>query len=196
MKKYFLAFVLILMLNLSFAWDDCPFGRVNCTYPGECGRYIDTNNNGICDHSEPAPTTTESLNIEGTNTDNANTQLTEELIDEYVNISGKELKSYTIKDICNKYGINPNCLKEKLKIDVPDDTTFDEIKKIYGISPSAVKKAVVECMIEEGKIKLNTTQNTSDLNNNLDNKNDSIIDKIISFLFSTINLRELLFGWL
>ena len=192
MKKYFLVFALIfLMLNTIYAWNDCPFGRVNCTYPGECGRYIDTNHDGICDHSEPAPTTTESLSIEETNT-----QLTEELVDEYVNISGKELKSYTIKDICNKYDINPNCLKEKLKIDVPDDTTFDEIKEIYGISPSAAKKAVVECMIEEGKIKLNATQNTSDLNNNLDNKNDSIIDKIISFLFSTINLRELLFGWL
>jgi hypothetical protein len=191
MKKYFLAFALILMLNLSFAWDDCPFGRVNCTYPGECGRYIDTNNNGICDHSEPAPTTTESLSIEETNT-----QLTEELVDEYVNISGKELKSYTIKDICNKYGINPNCLKEKLKIDVPDDTTFDEIKKIYGISPSAVKKAVVECMIEEGKIKLNTIQNQTPNNTINNNKDISIIDKIISFLFSTINLRELLFGWL
>ena len=198
MKKLFTIFLLFTLLNLSFAWDDCPFGKVNCTYPGECGRYIDTNNNGICDHSEPSPITLENPNIDNNNINNANVELTEELIDEYVNISGKELKLYTIKEICDKYGINPNHLKEKLKINVPDDTTFDEIKKTYGISPSVVKKAIVECMIEEGKIKLNITQNqnTSNLNNNLDNKNRSIIDKIISFLFSTINLRDLLFGWL
>ncbi|EHP87755.1 hypothetical protein [Methanotorris formicicus] len=191
MRKLFAIFLLFSFLTFSFAWDDCPYGRVNCTYPGECGRYVDTNNNNICDHSEPAPTTSPNLN-----TNNANMELTEELIDEYVNISGKDLKSYTIKEICDKYNINPNCLKEKLKINVPDDTTFDEIKKIYGISPSVVKEAIVECMIEEGKIKLNITQNTSNLNYNLDNKNDSIVDKIISFLFSTINLRDLLFGWL
>lgn len=37
------------------AWLDCPFERINDSYPGQCPRYIDTNNNQICDHSEPAP---------------------------------------------------------------------------------------------------------------------------------------------
>ncbi|AIJ05975.1 hypothetical protein JH146_1132 [Methanocaldococcus bathoardescens] len=198
MRKFFAIFLFFSLLNLSFAWDDCPFGKTNssCYYPGECGRYIDTNNNGICDHSEPAPEANTNLNVQAI--DSNNIQLTEELIDEYVDISGKELKSYTIKEICNKYGINPKCLKEKLKIDVSDDTTFDEIKKIYGIPPSVVKEAIVECMIEEGKIKLNITQNSSDNGNIINNnsKNTSIIDEIISFLFSTINLRDLLFGWL
>lgn len=32
---------------------DCPFGLVNDPYPGECGRYVDQNENDICDHSEP-----------------------------------------------------------------------------------------------------------------------------------------------
>lgn len=31
----------------------CPFGRVNDPYPGQCKRYVDTNDNGICDLSEP-----------------------------------------------------------------------------------------------------------------------------------------------
>ena len=31
---------------------DCPYGEVNCTYPGNCGRFIDADNNDICDHSE------------------------------------------------------------------------------------------------------------------------------------------------
>lgn len=42
----------------------CPYGRVNC--PGVCGRFTDTNNDGICDLSQtiddktqaPAPTST------------------------------------------------------------------------------------------------------------------------------------------
>jgi len=38
-----------------YAWDDCPKGLVNDEYPGICPRYIDTDENGICDHSEPAP---------------------------------------------------------------------------------------------------------------------------------------------
>ena len=38
-----------------YAWDDCPKGLVNDPYPGSCSRYIDTDGNGICDHSEPAP---------------------------------------------------------------------------------------------------------------------------------------------
>ncbi|MBE9472097.1 MAG: hypothetical protein IMY75_08345 [Chloroflexi bacterium] len=31
----------------------CPFGKVNDPYPGTCGRYVDANENGICDLSEP-----------------------------------------------------------------------------------------------------------------------------------------------
>jgi len=38
-----------------YAWEDCPKNKVNDPYPGDCARYIDTDNNGICDHSEPAP---------------------------------------------------------------------------------------------------------------------------------------------
>lgn len=31
---------------------DCPFGKINCEFPGECGWYIDTNQDKICDHSQ------------------------------------------------------------------------------------------------------------------------------------------------
>lgn len=44
--------------STALAWDDCPKGVVNDPYPGLCSRYIDTNGDGICDHSQPAPTTT------------------------------------------------------------------------------------------------------------------------------------------
>jgi len=41
----------------ALAWDDCPRDMVNDPYPGACSRYVDTNNDGICDHSQPEPTT-------------------------------------------------------------------------------------------------------------------------------------------
>lgn len=53
MKKIF--FLLFILATASAQWDDCPFGEVNDSYPGDCGRYIDTNDDGICDHSQPEP---------------------------------------------------------------------------------------------------------------------------------------------
>ncbi|MDP2750208.1 MAG: 4Fe-4S binding protein [Nanoarchaeota archaeon] len=32
--------------------SDCPWGTVNCSYPGDCGLYTDDNSNKICDYSE------------------------------------------------------------------------------------------------------------------------------------------------
>jgi hypothetical protein len=37
------------------AWEDCPLGMANDPYPGACPRYIDTNEDGICDHSQADP---------------------------------------------------------------------------------------------------------------------------------------------
>lgn len=51
--------VILLAPSVSYAWDDCPLGVTNCTYPGECSKYVDTNNDGICDHSQPAPISTD-----------------------------------------------------------------------------------------------------------------------------------------
>lgn len=50
------SFYFIFFAKATFSWFDCPFGKVNDPYPGSCFRYVDTNNNKICDHSEPAPT--------------------------------------------------------------------------------------------------------------------------------------------
>jgi hypothetical protein len=36
-------------------WDSCPRGEVNDPFPGDCNLYIDTNNDGYCDRSQPAP---------------------------------------------------------------------------------------------------------------------------------------------
>jgi hypothetical protein len=56
MKKIiFFGLIILLAMNYSFAWDDCPYGLINDPFPGECSKYIDTNNNNICDHSEKEP---------------------------------------------------------------------------------------------------------------------------------------------
>ena len=37
------------------AWENCPFGEINEPFPGTCGRYTDSDNDNICDLSQPAP---------------------------------------------------------------------------------------------------------------------------------------------
>jgi hypothetical protein len=54
-----------------FAWNNCPYGVIDDPFPGQCPRYIDTNNNGFCDLSE-SPT---SANITN-NSSNQNQQNT------------------------------------------------------------------------------------------------------------------------
>jgi hypothetical protein len=41
--------------SLVVAWENCPFGEINEPFPGTCGRYTDTDNDGICDLSQPSP---------------------------------------------------------------------------------------------------------------------------------------------
>jgi hypothetical protein len=57
MKYAFAACVFLFSLTAS-AWEDCPSGLINDTYPGDCGRYTDTNADSLCDYSQTRPTTT------------------------------------------------------------------------------------------------------------------------------------------
>ncbi len=52
-----LIFLILLLYSASTvsAWDNCPFGEINETYPGTCGRYTDTDHDNICDLSQPPP---------------------------------------------------------------------------------------------------------------------------------------------
>lgn len=57
MKKALLIIALFTLLTQprrAFAWNDCPRGLINDPYPGTDSNYIDTNNDGICDHSQAA----------------------------------------------------------------------------------------------------------------------------------------------
>ena len=57
MKRIILAITILSIAATAnaVAWDDCPFGLEDETYPGTCPRYIDTNKDGICDHSQSEP---------------------------------------------------------------------------------------------------------------------------------------------
>lgn len=53
----FICFSFLFLTSMSIsAYDDCPYGIENDPYPGICGRYIDRDNDGICDHSQSEPT--------------------------------------------------------------------------------------------------------------------------------------------
>jgi hypothetical protein len=58
-KIVVLVSIILLITNIgipqTLAWNNCPFGVVNDPYPGLCGRYIDTDNDQICDLSQPSP---------------------------------------------------------------------------------------------------------------------------------------------
>ena len=44
--------IIIITLIPTISATDCPFEEENCVYPGDCGRYIDSDNNQLCDYSE------------------------------------------------------------------------------------------------------------------------------------------------
>lgn len=54
-KMICILLLLILIPSAVLAWDDCPRGEVDCPSPGECNRYIDTDNDKTCDRSQLAP---------------------------------------------------------------------------------------------------------------------------------------------
>ncbi|MCK5475906.1 MAG: hypothetical protein KAI71_04980 [Candidatus Pacebacteria bacterium] len=72
MKKIiFVLLFLVLSPVTVLAWDDCPYNEIDCPIPGECNRYVDTDNDKICDHSQLAP---EDRNTEITNTQETNNE--------------------------------------------------------------------------------------------------------------------------
>jgi len=71
MKKIIFALLSILIPITVLAWNDCPYNETNCPPPGNCNRYVDTDNDKICDRSQ---STLEDRNIEITNTQETNNE--------------------------------------------------------------------------------------------------------------------------
>ncbi len=50
-------FIAALALSGNSSAAGCPYGMVNCPYPGQCGRYTDLTGDGLCDLSQTTTTT-------------------------------------------------------------------------------------------------------------------------------------------
>jgi hypothetical protein len=117
---------------------ECPFGLVDDPYPGECGRYIDENNDGICDLSQDIE---EQMKPSEHSEDEAHEE-------EYsVEISGSELKIMTIAQIANLWEIDAqsllNATISQLKLSAEEytvDSTIDELRKESKFAPSQIKE--------------------------------------------------------
>ncbi|HNT29760.1 MAG TPA: hypothetical protein PKL83_02300 [bacterium] len=156
LKKYFLLFgitVSLLIAAPAYAWDDCPFGLENDPYPGDCARYIDTDGNGICDLSEPAPEERVIVASPQVVDDSVPVMSDGEIADpvdavqdEYAfHISGSALKALTIAELAEYWGDIPvECLLNHLKLEsgassLNSDTTIAFLHDTYGMTPTAIK---------------------------------------------------------
>lgn len=143
-KKSVFLFTLLLIsiisINYVYSWDDCPFGETNssCIYPGDCGKYIDTNNNRICDKSEPAPDTTQNQ---------SNIIPVDISIPE---VKGSTIKTMTLEEVAKAYSIDTQDLMESLRINVSPKTRVENLRS-YGITNSMVKEKAELLFIESSK---------------------------------------------
>lgn len=70
MKKLYVVLLIIILTPVAvYAWNDCPYGLLNDPFPGSCSRYVDTNQDGICDHSQ-SPSSASTNTTSDLNTDN------------------------------------------------------------------------------------------------------------------------------
>ncbi|MFA5303240.1 MAG: DUF4405 domain-containing protein [Candidatus Nanoarchaeia archaeon] len=117
MKKSLLMFLVLLFINSSFSVD-CPYGLVNDPYPGECARYIDLNNDGYCDLSQDLDVTNDTHEFS-------------------VEISGSELKAYTLQMVADLYNISVNDLISE--INIPNVKASDTVLSLNLQPPSLIK---------------------------------------------------------
>jgi len=136
--------MLLLLMTSVFAQYDCPFGEVNDPYPGDCGRYIDTDNTGYCDHSEPPQ------------------KIVQQTADVNELITGQELKTKTVTEVADIYGISVDDFKEKLSeylgIDISESDSFQLLHDNYGAEPSKVKEIAAALALSQD---VDTSKETS-----------------------------------
>jgi len=141
--------IFMININVSMAqvWNGCPFGLENDPYPGECGRYIDTNQDNICDLSQPKPTDESNKpNEEIIKKDNSQKNTVTFPEEEYsMEIPGSRMRTMTIDEIAQLWDIDANQLLNKLKEDLLLNTdyninnTVDDLRAEVRFSPSIIK---------------------------------------------------------
>jgi len=124
-KILFVLFLFILIPTVVLAWEDCPMGKIPCN--DECELFIDIDNDGICDYSQPAPEN--------------RTQASEQNVDDL--ISGSELKTKTVNEVAEIYKISADEYAEKLSeyygAKISPNYSFQLLHDNYGMEPSIVK---------------------------------------------------------
>lgn len=126
--------------------NDCPFGKTDdsCDFPGECGRYVDVDNNKTCDHSQ-----SELENVSS----NTITNEVENETDEHDLITGKELKTKTVKEVAKIYQINSLIyakeLGESYKIIIDPSDSFQLLHDNYGLEPNLAKEIALSIKNEK-----------------------------------------------
>lgn len=199
-KKILLTLLIALTLVSTnvYAWDDCPTGEVNDPYPGDCKKYIDTDSDGICDHSQPAPedrisTNTTAPTSTNTETSTPQTDLEHAEAEEdlySVEIPGSELKLLTIQEVADLWEIPATeLLSETIKEfsligNYTIKSTIDEIREESKFSPAQIKEVAERIKVAGQTPASDSDKSTllaksTNINNqdNLTNSTSNLIDK-------------------
>ena len=136
MKKIFSILIIsIIFLSFASAWDTCDSGCTEDT--AKCGAYIDTNSDGFCDHGQKEPNYTTTQESLLSITDNTHDLIT-----------GKELKSKTVKEISELYEIPADIyvkeLSKELNVKVSVNQLFQTLHDNYDLEPSIAKEIALE----------------------------------------------------
>jgi len=144
MKK--ILFIILLMVfvvvpGIAFAWDDCPYNEVDCEYPGECPRYLDTDSDGICDHSQSAPEDRNKVIEEVLVKDLGIVVSTD--VDVHDLVNGSDFKTMILDEIANIYEIDAteyaNALSEYYNVKIKEKNSFQFLHDNYGVEPNVAK---------------------------------------------------------
>ncbi len=92
-------FLLIIFSNPVQAENDCPFGIENDPAPGQCGLYIDSDGNSICDHSETESSNTKEFKDTGIKKDH---------------LSEDELKQLSVAEVAKFFSISSTLYSNEL----------------------------------------------------------------------------------
>jgi hypothetical protein len=147
MKKIIFALILLILIPTTiFAWDDCPHGEVLCE--GKCGLFIDTDNDGICDHSQPAPENREN-NVINTETEKE-TEEVHELIKDKQNKKIYHLLPISLSLVL-LYAISHLLSKKKI-ISIVNHRNFWNILLLITFLISGILGILLAIRINFGKI--------------------------------------------